>query len=98
MQNIRLTDFQEQTDTAELSRQQQYLTRAGMHAQELAQQLGRKPTFHVSNFGCQMNTEHGKRKAAKTAAFSYGVVFRDKGERKRGRISPSGRTGSEVRS
>ena len=80
------------TDIKESVRQREYIDRiAG-----LVRDRGLK--YLVVTFGCQMNTEHGKRKAAKTAAFSYGVVFRDKGERKRGRISPSGRTGSEVRS
>ncbi len=61
-------------------------------------EIGRPLSACTVTMGCQMNTEHGKRKAAKTAAFSYGVVFGDEKERKRGRIIPSGRTGSEVRS
>lgn len=61
-------------------------------------EIGRPLSACTVTMGCQMNTEHGKRKAAEIAAFSYGVVFRDDRKGKRGRISPSGRTGSEVRS
>lgn len=74
MQNIRLTDFQEQTDAAELSRQQQYLARAGMHAQELAQQLGRRPTFHVTNFGCQMNARDAEKLAGILTAAGFDEI------------------------
>ena len=85
-------------NTEELRSQLEYIDKLRAITDDHLNDTGRKISCSVVTFGCQMNTEHGKQKAAKTAAFSYGVVFGDERERKRGRISPSGRTGSEVRS
>lgn len=100
-------DIQRQIDEMDLNgpppieeprRQYWFIKKCREIVKRKSEEIGRPLSACTVNMGCQMNTEHGKRKAAKTAAFSYGVVFRDEGERKRGRISPSGRTGSEVRS
>ncbi len=49
MQNLKLI-----ADEKELARQEEFLQRDREYTQELKAQLGRTPTYHVTNFGCQM--------------------------------------------
>ena len=44
-----------QASEEELARQEEYLKKAQIYTAQLAGILGRTPTFHVQNFGCQMN-------------------------------------------
>ena len=45
----------------ELARQEEYLQKAKIYTAQLAGILGRTPTFHVQNFGCQMNARDAEK-------------------------------------
>ncbi len=45
----------------ELERQQEYLQKSVLYTAQLAARLGRTPTFHVHNFGCQMNARDAEK-------------------------------------
>ena len=45
----------------EPERQYYFMKRAGARADELAGRLGRRPTFHVTTFGCQMNARDSEK-------------------------------------
>ncbi len=45
----------------ELLRQEEYLAKSRMYTAQLAGLLGRTPTFHVHNFGCQMNARDAEK-------------------------------------
>ncbi len=51
----------EEASREELVRQEEYLARSKMYTAQLAGILGRKPTFHVHNFGCQMNARDAEK-------------------------------------
>ena len=52
-----------QASEEELSRQEEYLKKAQIYTAQLAGILGRTPTFHVQNFGCQMNARDAEKLA-----------------------------------
>ena len=54
----------EEKDARELVRQEKYLERAKLYVGELEAVLGRQPTYHVQNFGCQMLTENRMQETA----------------------------------
>ncbi len=56
MQNLKLI-----ADEKELARQKEFLQRDREYTQELEAQLGRTPTYHVTNFGCQMNARDAEK-------------------------------------
>ena len=56
MQNLILI-----ADEKELARQKEFLQRDREYTQELEAQLGRTPTYHVTNFGCQMNARDAEK-------------------------------------
>ena len=43
--------------TTEPQRQFYFMEKAKEYVEDLARQLGRRPTFCVTTFGCQMNVE-----------------------------------------
>ena len=45
-------------------RTEKYLERAKLYVGELEAVLGRQPTYHVQNFGCQMLTENRMQETA----------------------------------
>lgn len=52
-----------QASEEELVRQEEYLKKAQIYTAQLAGILGRTPTFHVQNFGCQMNARDAEKLA-----------------------------------
>ena len=52
-----------QASEEELARQEEYLKKAQIYTAQLAGILGRTPTFHVQNFGCQMNARDAEKLA-----------------------------------
>lgn len=52
-----------QASEEELARQEKYLKKARIYTAQLAGILGRTPTFHVQNFGCQMNARDAEKLA-----------------------------------
>ena len=52
-----------QASEKELARQEEYLKKAQIYTAQLAGILGRTPTFHVQNFGCQMNARDAEKLA-----------------------------------
>ena len=60
-----------QASEEELARQEEYLKKAQIYTAQLAGILGRTPTFHVQNFGCQMNARDAEKLAGilRTAGF-----------------------------
>lgn len=48
-------------DASELQRQEAYLELAKTYTKKLAETLGRTPTYHVQNFGCQMNARDAEK-------------------------------------
>lgn len=52
-----------QASEEELARQKEYLKKAQIYTAQLAGILGRTPTFHVQNFGCQMNARDAEKLA-----------------------------------
>ena len=52
-----------QASEEELARQEEYLKKAQTYTAQLAGILGRTPTFHVQNFGCQMNARDAEKLA-----------------------------------
>lgn len=52
-----------QASKEELARQEKYLKKAQIYTAQLAGILGRTPTFHVQNFGCQMNARDAEKLA-----------------------------------
>ena len=52
-----------QASEEELARQEEYLKKAKIYTAQLAGILGRTPTFHVQNFGCQMNARDAEKLA-----------------------------------
>lgn len=52
-----------QASEEELTRQEEYLKKAQIYTAQLAGILGRTPTFHVQNFGCQMNARDAEKLA-----------------------------------
>ena len=55
----------------ELERQEEYLQRAARNTARLAGILGRTPTFHVQNFGCQMNARDAEKLTGILRAAGY---------------------------
>ena len=55
----------------ELARQEEYLKRAARNTARLAGILGRTPTFHVQNFGCQMNARDAEKLTGILQAAGY---------------------------
>lgn len=47
----------DQVPTKEPQRQFYYMEKAKSYVEALEKQLGRRPTFCVTTFGCQMNVE-----------------------------------------
>ena len=62
----------EEKDARELVRQEKYLERAKLYVGELEAVLGRQPTYHVQNFGCQMNARDAEKLSGilETAGFT----------------------------
>lgn len=52
-------DVTKKPPTEEPQRQYYYIEKAKEYAAKESIRLGRKPTFHVTTFGCQMNPENG---------------------------------------
>lgn len=52
-----------QASEEELARQEEYLKKVQIYTAQLAGILGRTPTFHVQNFGCQMNARDAEKLA-----------------------------------
>lgn len=55
----------------ELARQEEYLRKAQIYTAQLAGILGRTPTFHVHNFGCQMNARDAEKLSGILRAAGY---------------------------
>ncbi len=55
----------------ELEKQQEYLRKASLYTAQLAGRLGRTPTFHVHNFGCQMNARDAEKLSGILIASGY---------------------------
>ena len=70
-----LNSNKEDIKDAESLKQLEFINKAKEYVSSMEKELGRKLTACVVTFGCQMNTEHGKRKAAKTAAFFLWCSF-----------------------
>jgi tRNA-2-methylthio-N6-dimethylallyladenosine synthase len=51
----------EKRELAESARQEEFLQQAKMYVKELSMELGRTPTYHVTNFGCQMNARDAEK-------------------------------------
>ena len=45
----------------EKERQYAYIERARKHVEKLTKELGRKPVYHVTTFGCQMNARDSEK-------------------------------------
>ncbi len=73
MQNLNLTDHKAANEE-ELARQKEFLEKAGMYVRELASELGRTPTFHVTNFGCQMNAKDAEKLAGILASAGFSEI------------------------
>ena len=54
MENNRLK-FDTHNDIEEAAKQKAYMEKAKTYVAELSKKLGRKPTYCVTTFGCQMN-------------------------------------------
>ena len=57
----RSREEQRKASSEELARQEEYLRKAQIYTAQLAGILGRTPTFHVQNFGCQMNARDAEK-------------------------------------
>ncbi len=55
----------------ELERQQEYLEKSILYTAQLSERLGRTPTFHVHNFGCQMNARDAEKLSGILRAAGY---------------------------
>ena len=55
--------FDTHNDIEETARQQKFMEKAKAYVEELTCKLGRKPTYCVTTFGCQMNARDSEKLA-----------------------------------
>lgn len=67
----RSREEKEQASREELQRQEEFLAKSKIYTSQLAGILGRTPTFHVHNFGCQMNARDAEKLAGILRASGY---------------------------
>ena len=69
--NLQEIDLNRAAPQDETKRQYYFMAKAHQYVEELAQTLGRKPTFCVTTFGCQMNARDSEKLSGILSAIGY---------------------------
>ena len=70
--NLDEIDLAKEAPVEEPQRQYYFIAKAKKKVLELEEKLGRKPTYHVQNFGCQMNARDSEKLTGILEAIGYG--------------------------